>query len=295
MKKVLFIIILCTFLSITLSAQNKGFYTFDIKGKVYLKEKATEKPVVRKQILSASDIIIIKENSSAVLFREIDGVPVTLKNEGQYNYKKLMELADAAKPNVTVYFLDFCKTEIIKSHDKGINKGTGVVSRGNGALPMLMPPDSSLIIDMAVTFIWQQFGNKTDYYFLITDSLDNPLVKIKTMDTLITVYPYSCRFEEGRTYKWIVSSRINPATEDIRYTFKFSSTVQNRAFVSKLDEFKKSLKFTDEVNLLLLAKYFEENKLYREALLVYEDASKKYPSDENIKYYFDKFKNKAAL
>lgn len=289
MKKVFLALVILFLLNIALFAQEKGFYAFDVKGKVYAKDKGTEKLVVRKQSLTVTTALIVKENSSVVLFRESDGVPITLKTPGNYNNKKLMELADAAKPNVTGCFLDFCKTEILKDHDKGINKGTGVVSRGPGDFPMLLPPESSLIIDLSVTFCWIKNGTSKKTYFIITDSANNQLMKIITTDTSVTVFPYSSGLSEGRTYYWIVSDKINPNNEDVRYSFRLSSTEHNMEIIKKLDEFKRSLIFSEDVNMLMLARFYEENSLFREALETYRNAILKFPGNENITTYYNKF------
>lgn len=295
MRTSLLVLFVCVFFSIGLYGQDNGFYAFDIKGDVYFKDKGVEKPAVRKSSVSKTCSVIIKANSSVILFREADGVPVNLKSAGVYNYKKLMELADASKPNVTSYFLDFCKTEIIKSHDKEINKGAGVVNRGKGDYPMLFPPDSSIIIDLALQFFWKPVSNSKKTYLIISDADYNHILKISSPDTTITVYPFSSRLEEGKTYFWIVTDKMNPLNDEFRYSFKISTTKQNIALVKKLEEFNKSLKFDDETNALLLARFYEENYLYREAYETYKAAVIKYPSNENIAGYYKIFLKKTGL
>jgi hypothetical protein len=295
MRAGLLLIVINILVNLTVFAQNQSFFTFDFKGKVYVKEKGVEKQIERKTSFSQKSILIVKENSSAILFRESDGVPVNVKHAGNYSFAKLMELADASKPNVTSYFLDFCKTEIIKSHDKEINKGTGVVSRGGGDYPMLLPPDSSLVMDLLVSFSWQPYKASKQTYFIITDSTNNKILKLSTTDTTITIFPYSCGLEEGKTYFWIVSDKQNPNDDDRRYSFELSSSKNNENILKNMSSYKRSLFFEDEENILLLAKFYENNKLYQEAFSTYQNAVTKYPASENLRINYNLFKAKIGL
>jgi hypothetical protein len=295
MRAGLLLIVMNIFVNLTVFAQYQSFFTFDFKGKVYVKEKGVEKQVERKTSFSPKATLIVNENSSAILFRESDGVPVNVKHAGTYSFTKLMELADASKPNVTSYFLDFCKTEIIKSHDKEINKGTGVVSRGRGDYPMLLPPDSCLVMDLIISFSWQPYKVSKQTYFIITDNANNQILKIATTDTTITIFPYSCGMDEDKTYFWIVSNKLNPTDDERRYSFKLSSSKNTETIVNNLSNYKRSLFFEDEVNILLLARFYEDNKLFQEAFNTYQNAISKYPSAENLKISYNLFKTKIGL
>ena len=296
MKKLVIILLFFSFSGFLSLAQKQSFMIYDFTGNVSIKEKAVENPVKRNMFLKNASVLVLKEKSSVLILRENDGMPVNIKESGSYTLKKLIELADAGKPNVTGWFLEFCMDEIIKVHDEALNKGKGVVSRGHiDNLPMLLPPDSSLIIKNAITFIWTLYPGNKPLYFIITDTLYNEVFKKKITDTSISIVPLSCNMKAGKTYFWSVSTKEKASAAEMWYSFKLSSDENTALINKKLDDFKRLINYGEETNLFLLAVFLQNMKLYNEAYETYKAAIKLYPENSSIKSNYKDFLNKTGL
>jgi len=292
-KRLLFLLGFLIFFSHVLA---QGFFVFDASGPAFVKYDKTEKQLARKNVIEKSQVLVVKENASVILFRQSDGVPLTVKTAGHYNFSKLMQLADESKPNVTSYFLEYCKEEILKGHDYEINKGQGVVSRGrDDDNPMLLPPDSSLIIEQSITFLWQKFPKTRPVFFIITDDENNEIIKLSVADTSLILYPFSSGLKAGKNYYWMITQKEFNLNDAVKYSFKIPTADKIKEVQKNFAELKKTLKYSEENNAIFLVQFFEKNHLYTEAYEIYQSAIKKFPDNTILKDNYSLFLTKTGL
>ncbi|MCK9612870.1 MAG: hypothetical protein PHR81_04900 [Bacteroidales bacterium] len=293
LKRIFFLISFLIFFN-QLIAQ--GFFVFDVSGFAYTKTSKTEKQLVRKDVIEYPHILVVKENASVILFRQNDGVPVTVKTSGIYNFSKLNQLADDAKPKVTSYFLEYCKKEILKGHDEEINKGKGVVSRGRSDNEyLLLPLDSSLIINPSVTFCWQKIAENKPVFFIILDKDNKEVIKILTNDTSVTIFLLSSGMKSGENYTWLVTHDQNLIDDIDRYSFEICSPENYNELNARLSDFRNSLNYGEDYNAIFLCQFYEQNHLYIEALELYQSTILKYSSNEILKGKFSQFMLQSGL
>jgi tetratricopeptide (TPR) repeat protein len=267
MKRLLFSFLL-SIIFMGLSYGADSYEVFFTKGKVTYKQKSGAVLCTRGMKISGGELIL--ENGANLVLVNIGGQNLKLTGPGNFLVDELAKAFSAGKSDITSdYFKYVWKEMSTKEGDKNVADVKGSVYRGD--ILMFFPPDSCNIMSYSIDFVWKG-GFEKSYFFI--RSAEQNMVSLATKDTSISFYIDSGIFQPGKYYQWEVGSTNPPPTNFPPFNFKILTNEEVKAFQKELKDFKRSLDFPEEINLLILAGYCVEKKLYMEAIEYFELALK---------------------
>jgi len=267
MKK--FILTLClSVLYIGMAFAADSYEVFFTKGKVTYKQKTSAVLCTRGMKIIGGELIL--ENGANLVLVNQTGQNLKLTGPGNFLVDELAKAFGAGKSDITSdYFKYVWKEMNQKEGEKNVADVKGSVYRGD--ILMFFPPDSCNILGYSIDFVWK--GGFEKNYFFIRSGDDN-MVSLATKDTTISFYIDSGIFQPGHYYQWEVGSTNPPPSNFPPFNFKILTNEEVKAFQKEIKDFKRTLDFPEEINLLILAGYCVEKKLYVEAIEYFELALK---------------------
>lgn len=267
MKKLIFSLFLAT-LTLTTAFGADSYEVFFTKGKVTHKLKNNAVLCTRGMTIMGGELIL--ENSANLVLVNQTGQNLKLTGPGSFMVDDLSKAFTAGKSDITSdYFKYVWKEMSAKEGDKNVADVKGSVYRGD--ILMFFPPDSCNIMSYSIDFVWKG-GFEKNYFFI--RSAEQNMVSLATKDTSISFYIDSGIFQPGQYYQWEVGSTNPPPSNFPPFHFKILTNDEVRAYQKEIKDFKRTLDFPEEINLLILAGYCVEKKLYMEAIEYFELALK---------------------
>jgi len=154
---------------------------------------------------------------------------------------------------------------------------------------MMFPADSTLLVTDKVYFQWNPVSGSDKYYITILDP-SGKTINVKTVaDTIFLWTPETSKLVSGKIYYWYVTDIPYPPGDPVKYSFSFAGDKQKESYSTELNELRKQLNYTPAVNSLLLAGFFEQNHLFREAYIKYREALVASPGDSVIQKTVNNF------
>lgn len=267
MKKLIFSLFLAT-LTLATAFGADSYEVFFTKGKVTHKLKNNAVLCTRGMTIMGGELIL--ENSANLVLVNQTGQNLKLTGPGNFMVDDLSKAFTAGKSDITSdYFKYVWKEMSQKEGDKNVADVKGSVYRGD--ILMFFPPDSCNIMSYSIDFVWKG-GFEKNYFFI--RSAEQNMVSLATKDTTISFYIDSGIFQPGQYYQWEVGSTNPPPSNFPPFHFKILTNEEVRAYQKEIKDFKRTLDFPEEINLLILAGYCVEKKLYMEAIEYFELALK---------------------
>jgi tetratricopeptide (TPR) repeat protein len=285
MKKLIFSLFLVT-LTLAGAFGADSYEVFFTKGKVTHKLKNNAVLCTRGMTIMGGELIL--ENSANLVLVNQTGQNLKLTGPGNFMVDDLSKAFTAGKSDITSdYFKYVWKEMSQKEGDKNVADVKGSVYRGD--ILMFFPPDSCNIMSYSIDFVWK--GGFEKNYFLIRSAEQN-MVSLATKDTTISFYIDSGIFQPGQYYQWEVGSTNPPPSNFPPFHFKILTNEEVRAYQKEIKDFKRTLDFPEEINLLILAGYCVEKKLYMEAIEYFELALKIATNREMVEEAYAAFLSK---
>ena len=208
MEKLCFGLILFCLGLVTASAQvQDSLCVFATKGTVLLKK--TGRPLYKGDYIRKDDILKLTK-SSLITAIDHNGSAYQYQQAGECSFKKLLTAKRGLLHNLTVRYLKFLYLEFTgKQKKETVIAG---VYRGNELL--LMPPDSALVSNRNLKFVWQD-ANTNLYYFFLRNKATEELFKIGVSGTEIKLYEDMSIFRNSTQFEWTVDSREYPDLKNI--------------------------------------------------------------------------------
>jgi hypothetical protein len=286
-KKIFFTgIFLINLYSISFSQCNY-FSVFHYSGKVYTSSANKKQPVILNQVIKKEETLSLETSAQVILF-DSTGDPVVLYQKGNYPFSQLQTICSESGNSITKKYFQFIWSQMIEEKKKEGNTINASVTRGMKLL-MMLPADSCLLLTDRVYFQWKSVPGSDKYYLTILDSTGK-VINVKTIaDTTYLWAPETSNLVSGKTYYWYVTDISYPPADPVKYSFSFADIKQKESYLTELNELRKQLNYTPAVNSLLLAGFFEQNHLFREAYIEYRDAIVAYPGDTVIQKEVNNF------
>ncbi len=288
MKKLIFSLFLAT-LTLASAFGADSYEVFFTKGKVTHKLKNNAVLCTRGMTIMGGELIL--ENSANLVLVNQTGQNLKLTGPGNFMVDELAKAFTAGKSDITSdYFKYVWKEMSQKEGDKNVADVKGSVYRGD--ILMFFPPDSCNIMSYSIDFVWKG-GFEKNYFFI--RSADQNMVSLATHDTTISFYIDSGIFQPGHYYQWEVGSTNPPPSNFPPFHFKILTNEEVRAYQKEIKDFKRTLDFPEEINLLILAGYCVEKKLYMEAIEYFELALKIATDREMVEEAYAAFLSKIMM
>lgn len=293
MKNRSLLVILGLFLSLTGAlAQDYAFKVMANKGSNEVKTGDSWQAVKPGSSLKSGDELKVSENSYIGLIHAT-GKPMELRQAGNY---KVADLAAKLSGGTSVLnkYTDF----ILSSNAEGKkNKlsATGAVHRGLEDIKVFLPENQfSDVYNQFAVINWESSKSGGPYVVTFKNMFDDELSKIETPETSARVNLSAPEFANETAILVEVKSKADGKSKSEQHLIKKMSVAQQEKVKKELAEFSGEVTEETALNKYIMAGFFEEKKLFIDAIAAYEDAIKMEPS---YKEAYDDFllRNKLKL
>lgn len=222
--------------------------------------------------LKNTDYIVVKKDSKIVMISK-NNVTISVDKSGFYSILKLEDIANTKSTNVTKKFTKYILDELSDSEDLlasgNINNNMstlGAVERAINNKLFFYDNISTYSIDDNHTFTWNYEGDVT---FFIKNADNEILYKLTTSSNEIHVNLKNIGLDSGICYFFSITQGYNTSEEYCIY----------RMTEHELDIFKQEylkliygIELNNPVDYLILAKFYETNRIINKVFSSYEKA-----------------------
>lgn len=249
--------------------------------------------------ISKDDKIMLAPNSFLGLVHK-NGKTVEIKAPGTYTASQLAAKIAAANTSINQKYVDFVINEMTKSEKEDINKNRhknmgveGKVERGDFEIVAFLPKSSDILSAQAY-IKWNKLEGTQQYKISVVDMFDEVLFSALTTDTVFVLDLNGDNLQKGDTYLISVSFRENPNMQSDKYTINRLNKSTAATINKSLAKLKEG---TEESSLtkIIEASFFEEKKLYLDAIRSYEEAIRMQPDVEDYKIAYKQFLERNAI
>lgn len=300
MKTKSILVALTFFLASTIAfAQDEMFKVLASKGGNKLQTAGTTewKALFVGKKLTKGDKITIAENGYLGLAHK-SGKTIELKKAGTYEVNKLVGEVASQNASTTTKYANYLAGEMSKTGGEDMAKNkykymavTGSVERGT-SLDVYVPKTLNVsALGNQVMVKWDKQDQTKTYVVNVTNLFGDEILKKETSD-LFVILDLDSKKDKNYIVK-IKSKEVPDLDKDIRITYPSNDKVVE--LNKQLTELKSQLGEENALNKIILASFYEDNKLYLEALQNYEAAVKMEPEVDDYKVALGQFLERAEI
>ncbi len=281
-------------------AQDELFKVLASKGSNKLQTTGTAewKPVFVGKRLSKGDKITIGDNGYLGLAHK-SGKTIELKKAGVYEVNKLLSEVATQNASTTTKYANYLAGEMGKTGGEDMAKNkykymsvTGSVERGTNEIMVYVPEGLNVTaLSNQVVVKWEAESGTKTYVVTVGSLFGDEIFKQETTETSIVLNLESKKFNN---YIVTISSKEKTdVVKAIRVTYPSADKIVE--LNKQLTELKAQLGEENALNKVILASFYEDNKLYLEAMQNYEAAIKLEPEVEDYKVAYGQFLERAKI
>lgn len=268
-------------------------YTFKVlanKGANEVKTGDAWQAVKTGASLKSGDELKVSENSYLGLVHA-SGKPIELKQAGSY---KVADLAAKVSGGSSVLnkYTDFILSSNSAEAKKNRLSATGAVHRGAGdEIKVYLPENQYAGIYNKIAIInWDTQKVKGPYLVTVKNMFDDELMKSETPEGMIQIDLSDPKFASESAVLVEVKPKAAPKNKIVdAHLIKHLSPAEAEKVKKGLQEISGSVAEETPLNLLILAGFYEQNKLFIDAITAYEKAIKLAPDVPSYKEAYDEF------
>jgi hypothetical protein len=269
--------------------QEYAFKVLVNKGKNEVKSGAGWEPVKVGASLKSPDELRVSENSYVGLIHA-SGKPMEVKSAGKYKVADLSAKIGTGSSVLNKY------TDFILSSNSPAKKNnlsaTGAVHRGLGKIKVYLPQSSSYVYGDTVTIEWEKDKTIAPPYVVMFNSIfGDELYKIETSENTVTINLQDKAFSAENDVTVQVFSKKDKKDSDAHTLRKFSRNDKDK-ITSSYREVAAQTSANTGFNKFIRAGYFEQNKLFADAVTAFRQAIKLEPA---FKEEYDNFLLRTGL
>ena len=268
-------------------------YTFKVlanKGTNEVKSGDSWQALKTGSSLKAGDELKISENAYLGLVHS-SGKPVELKTAGNY---KVADLAGKVGGGTTVLnkYTDFILSSNSAEAKKNRLSATGAVHRGLEDIKVYLPENQNSGIYNNIAIInWESDKTKGPYVVTLKNMFDDELMKIETPEATAQIDLNDPKFANETAILVEVKSKADSKSKSEQHLIKKLSAADREKVKKSMSTEISPEVATSETPLgkLLMASFYEQNKLYIDAITAYEQAIKLAPDVPTYKENYEEF------
>ncbi len=294
MKKGRILILVVIFMAtVAVFGQTGPDYAFKVlanKGANEVKVGSAWSAVKTGASLKKEDEIKVTENSYLGLVHS-SGKPMELKQAGTYKVADLAAKMGAGS-SVLVKYTDFILSSNSADAKKNRLSATGAVHRGFTSINVFMPDNQyANVYNNLVIINWDVTKVKGPYVVIIKNMFDEELLVKDTNEGTVQIDLNDPKFAGESALLVDVKTKANQKskTEDPSHLIKRMSPAEQAKVKKALQEISIEVKDETALNKLILAGFYEENKLLIDATTAYEQAIKLAPDVPSYKEAYEEF------
>jgi hypothetical protein len=258
--------------------QDYAFKVLANKGLNEFKSAEGWQPLRTGISLKSTDELKVSDNSYLGLVH-VSGKPVEVKDAGNY---KVADLAKKVGPSTSVMnkYTDFILSSTPEEKKNRLS-ATGAVHRGDAdtkPIELLLPDAQHASVLNATAFVsWEGSPVKGPYLVVVNDRFDEEIFRFETPDQSFFLDLSTPKFASHTAVMVSVRSVANPAEASKEYMIKRVTPTEAEHVKKEVDKMGPEIKDESAINKWILGQFYEENKLYIDALTALEQAHRLAP------------------
>ena len=283
------ILVLIGLLTIQLvHAQDYAFKVLANKGTSEVKSGETWQAIKTGDRLKMGDELKVSENSYVALVHST-GKPIELKESKTYKVTDLASKINGGASVVSKY-TDFILSSNSAEAKKNRLSATGAVHRGLADIKVFLPENQyAEIYNANVIINWQATKGGSPYVVIITNMFGDELMKLETPETSVQVDRNNPKLANEDALLVEVKSKADGKSKSEQHLIKKLSIARQQSIKKLIVEMGNDVKEETALNKFILAGFYEENKLFIDAITAYEEAIKLAPDVPTYKEAYEEF------
>lgn len=289
MKKSGILVVVGIFLSgIAVGQAEYAFKVLANKGSNEVKSGDAWQAVKTGDRLKSTDEIKVAENSYVALVH-VKGKPIELKEAKTYKISDLEARVNTTSSVVNKY-TDFILSSNSAEAKKNRLSATGAVHRGLEDIKVFLPENQyAEIYNTNVIINWESAKGGGPYVVTIKNMFDDELMKLETPENVVQIDRTNSKLANEDALLVEVKSKSDTKSKSEQHLIKKLSPARQDAVAKLLGEFGAEMKEETALNKFILAGFYEENKLFIDAITAYEEAIKLAPDVPTYKEAYEEF------
>jgi hypothetical protein len=265
----------------------QGDYAFKVlanKGTNEIKSGNTWVAVKTGAALQKDDELKLSENSYVGLV-SVGGKPLELKASGNYKVAELLSKV-ASGTSVLNKYTDFILSSNSAEAKKNRLSATGGSHRGPKELKLNLPDNSKTeVFNNIVILNWEKSSGP--YVVTLKNMFDETLGTIETPETSTQVNLSDPAYVNETAILVEVASKGDGKLKSRQALLKKMTPAQSEKIKKELSDLSSAVGDETPLNKMILAGFYEEHKLYVDALTAYQQAIKLAPDVPSYKEAYD--------
>jgi hypothetical protein len=268
--------------------QDYAFKVLANKGQNEVKNGDSWQSVKTGASLKNGDELKVTENGYLGLVHST-GKPVEVKKAGNYKVSDLASSVGGGSTSVLNKYTDFILSSNSAEAKKNRLNATGAVHRGLEDIKLYLPENqNSSIYNSEAIINWEAKGGGP-YVITLKNMFEDELFKAETPETSIEVNLSDPKFANETAILVEVHSKVDGKSKSEQHLIKRLSPAEQDRVKKDLSEFVGEVKDQTALDYLVLAGFYEKNKLFIDAITAYEKAIKMAPDVPDFKDDYDEF------
>ncbi len=267
--------------------QDYAFKVLANKGPNEVKSGDTWQSIKTGASLKSTDELKISENGYLGLV-SATGKPVEIKEAGS---KKVSDILAQMKTGTSVLnkYTDFILSSNSAESKKNRLSATGAVHRGLEDIKVFLPLNQySSIYNKTAIINWEAKGGGP-YVVTLKNMWEDELMKAETPETSMEINLSDPKFANEAAILVEVKSKVDANSKSEQHLIKKLAPEEQEKIKKGLAEINGDVKEETALNELILAGFYEENKLFIDAITAYEKAIKLAPDVPSYKEAYEEF------
>jgi hypothetical protein len=287
MKKGRFLVLVSFFVATSVAySQDYTFRVLANKGANEIKSGDGWQPVKTGASLKLGDELRVTENASIGLVHS-SGKPLEVKKANTY---KVADLAAQMNGGTSVLnkYTDFILSSNSAEAKKNRLSATGAVSRGMGIVGFLPAHQYAGVFNNVVYVNWDN-SEKGPFTVTFFNMFDDVLLKVETPENKVSVDLNDPKLAGETAILVEIQSKSTGVKSKDKYLMKRLSVGEREKVNKSYAEVIKELSEETALNKVVLASFYEQNKLLIDAITAYEQAIKLAPDNSTYQEYYEEF------
>jgi hypothetical protein len=288
MKKSRILVLISVFALNLAFAQDYTFKVMANKGTNEVKSGDAWQSVKTGDRLKSGDELKISENSYVALVHAT-GKPVELRQSGNYKVNDLASKVGAGASVLNKY-TDFILSSNSAEAKKNRLSATGAVHRGLSDIKVFLPENQySDIFNKSLIVNWESVKGVGPYVVIVKNMFDEELVKLETPENYVVIDRTDPKLANDEALLIEVKSKADAKSKSEQHLVKKLSIARQESVKKMIDEMGSDMKEETALNKFILAGFYEENKLFIDAITAYEQAIKLAPDVPTYREAYEEF------
>ncbi|HTF19527.1 MAG TPA: hypothetical protein VK658_15725 [Chryseolinea sp.] len=268
MKKTITFIL--TILASVALAQDYAFKVLASKGNNEIKANGAWMPLKTGASLRTGDELKLASNGYIGLVHK-KGQPLEIKTPGSYPVVQLESQVNSGTGILSKY-ADFILSNATPEAKKNRLSATGAVDRGEYHAIKIALPEHAGIYHNVASVGWSGDNIKSPFIVTVLNMFDEELALYETEQTSIQLDLNDAKFAKENAVLIEVKSKGDQNQKSKRHMIKKLAAADQAGIQKSLTEINLVVQDETALNSLILASFYEQNKLYIDAIGAYEDA-----------------------